>query len=602
VVELTAEAAKRLKVHAGLGTGYRQRDPETGAEYLVRLFQLGSGFLEVGLSWYGLAGPWVEEWTRLRREEASGAVQGLGQGLLFEELGERQRERVGFLVRRFQGLEDGRKIMEMALGQVGRQARNPVRVPAVVFRELLGLQTDKDWRARIRAGLNALRFCSFRMGSFDTEKLEGYGSFLSSWWYQGAGPGAHGEGDYFLHVEPLFIGCLAVFESGRRRLSSRAELIQYDFGRKPTAEDKQRFGWGRDERGRGSASSTFAGFDAGRVFYNDKAGLSEAQKSLVAFLERELTLRKDAASRILGDHKARKAAQATPRAQDANEPRLYGRDFCPLLPEGKLFHAALGHFRKNPETGRSLYGTRTRSTATGGPHTDGLLSVLGYYLPPGRARAERGHLVRQALEDLQAVVVDYLGGVVAARGPGGRWLTLEEAAKLPEPDLGRKTKWFLFLPETWGEDRKRKWEEATGWKATEDPVEADRARAALLERTLDVPRGETGLVLLRHRLRAARLDRNLRLEDVGKLFGVSKMAVSKWEVGTDTDEEGRVRGKPIPHELVQLVVRWIETGKPPTAEELSSRKTRRPGGLGGKPPAPGSRGSVNLPLRGRGRR
>jgi len=580
VVELTAEAEKRLKIREGLGTGLRYLDPTTGAEYFLRLFQVGGGYLEVGLSWYGMAGPWVEEWRKLQGQETEDLSRGGRQELLFEDLEEKRRERVELAVRRFQGLEDGRKIMELALGQVGRQAQNPARIPAVVFRELLGLHHEKDWRARIKEGLEALRSCSFRVTSFDTEKVEGYGSFLSSWWYYGAGGGAHGEGDYFLNVETAFLGCLSVFESGRRKLSSNKELVQYDFGKKPTAEEKKDLGWGRrGKKEKGGPVSTFVPFDAGRVFYNAQAGLTPAQTRLVAFLEKELTLRKDGVSTTLGDHKTRKASQAKPTATDANEPRLYGRDFCPLLPEGKLFHGALGHFFHHAEAGRSLYGTQTRSTATGGQHTDGLLSVLGYYLPPGSAYAERGRLVRQAFEDLQAVVVDYLGGVVAARGPEGRWLTLEDAAKLPETDLGRRTKWFLFLPETWGEDRRRKWEKASRWTATEDPAEAARAREALLARTLEAPKAETGLDLLRHRLRAARLNRNLSFEDVGRLFGVSKVTVYRWELGPepDLDEGGKVKGDRIPPERVPLVARWVETGEVPTVEELASLKTRRQG-------------------------
>jgi hypothetical protein len=585
VVELTAEAEKRLKVREGFGRGFRHLDRDTGAEYFVRLFQLGGGYLEVGLSWYGLAGPWVEDWRRDRGQEVKAEADRVRQGLLFDELGERERERVELAVRRFQSLEDGKRIMEAVLGQVHRQCRNPVRIPALAFRELLDLQNDKDWRSRVKGGLESLRACSFKVGSFDTEKVEGYGSFLSAWWYQGAGGGAHGEGDYFLNVETSFLGCLYIFESGRRKLSSKGEVVLYDFGKKPTAEEKKALGWGSDRKKDGGtwtyqkreAVATFARFDAGRVFYNAKAGLTDPQKRLVAFLEREVTLRKDTVSKKLGDHKVRKASQAKSKDAEANEPRLYGRDFCPLLPEGKLYHGALGHFSRHPETGRSLYGTGTRSTATGGPHTNGLLSVLGYYLPPGSAGEERKRLVFQALGDLQAVVVDYLEGAVAARGPEGRWLTPEEASKLPERDLGRKTKWFLFLPETWRADRTRKWEAASGWDATEDPAEAERARAALAEAPTKAPSGETGLVLLRHRLRAARLDRGLRLEDVGSLFGVSKMTVSKWETGVEPDEDERSRGKPIPGELAPLVTRWVETGEPPRPEELAARRTRRQG-------------------------
>jgi hypothetical protein len=47
-----------------------------------------------------------------------------------------------------------------------------------------------------------------------------------------------------------------------------------------------------------------------------------------------------------------------------------------------------------------------------GGHVDGLLAVLGYLLPPGGAHDARQKVVRQVLEDLKAVAVDYLGGMV----------------------------------------------------------------------------------------------------------------------------------------------------------------------------------------------
>jgi DNA-binding transcriptional regulator YiaG len=90
---------------------------------------------------------------------------------------------------------------------------------------------------------------------------------------------------------------------------------------------------------------------------------------------------------------------------------------------------------------------------------------------------------------------------------------------------------------------------------------------------------------LHHRLLAVRRERSLSQTDVGRLFGVSKITVLKWEAGPLSDEEGKVRGKPIPTELVPLLQRWIETGEPPTPEELARRRTRRTGvnRLTGKP-------------------
>jgi len=172
--------------------------------------------------------------------------------------------------------------------------------------------------------------------------------------------------------------------------------------------------------------------------------------------------------------------------------------------------------------------------------------------------------------------------VAAARGTDGQWLALDEAKKLQAPELARRVKWFFFLPTSWREDRMRKWEahmkEKTArgetpcaWKATSDPTEAAPAQ-----------RGEPGsarvgleTMALRYRFRAARLDRRLTLADVGKLFGVTKMSVSRWEYGPEPDEEGKVHGKPIPKSMAPLMERWMKTGKVPTPEELAARKDRR---------------------------
>lgn len=554
---LTTEGQKRLQIRQGMGKGFRFRDEKDGREYLVRLFQVGRGYLRVGLSWYGMAGPWVEEWNKQLQEQTAAMARGRQQRSLFEELEPEDRERVDRLVRRAQVLRDGRRLMELVLGQVGHQARNTVQIPAVALRTLLTPAGDKDWKARVEGLLDALRACEFSVRSFDMEQLKGYGTFLAEWWYRGAGPGDHGNGMYYLHVTPGFVGCLSAFESGKVRLSSGREVTSYYLGKKFTKEEKKELPWARGGGG-------FSNFDAGRVFYSAAQGLSPEQESLVAFLEQELTLRKDPAS---ASHKGVKVRHD---AKDAREPRLYAADFCPLLPDEKLFHGALGHFKRSPEAGRSLYGRVTRSSATGGQHSEGLLAVLGYWLPPGAAHAKRANVVRKALEDLKAVVVDYLGGVVAARR-GKEWLSLEEASKLPEKELGQKVKWYLFVPETWRADRRQKWEAAMkeraargeepyAWTVTEDPAEAERARELLHE-------DGDGEKPLRHLFRAARLDRGLSLAQVGALFRVSKMAVSTWERGE----------KPIPTELVPLIRRWTDTGEAPTADELAARKTRRLG-------------------------
>ena len=497
----------------------------------------------------------------------------------------------------YQELGDGGKVMELILGQVGRQSRNPVQIPALTFRVLLNFENDAHWKGRLEATLNVLRACTFRVDSFGTQKIKGNGSFLGEWWYQGGGAGSHGDGIYSLHVQPGFLGCLSLFESGTHQLVSGRQVTTYDFGRKLTREEKAEIGWGKKRTG--PPAATFSGFDAGRVFYNAAEGFSAERGNLVDFIERELTLKRDGVSQVLRNPRVRRTERAKRSAADANEPRLYDRGFCPILAEGKRYYAALGHFRMRPETGRSLYGVRKAQSAAA-DHSEGLLAVLGYVLSPEATKKERRALVRKALEDLKAVVVDYAGGVVAARGSNGSWLTLDEAATLSERELGARTKLYLFVPESWKEDRKRKWEARQeeralrgetphAWKITENPVEALRSRFTIPGKEL------VGLesAPLHLRLRTARFERGLSLAAVGKLFGVSGVMVYKWEQGAEPEQDGRVAGKPIAPRLIPLMLRWVNSGEGPTVGEL--RGHARGVFRGGESDAADVR-LINLPL------
>jgi hypothetical protein len=82
--------------------------------------------------------------------------------------------------------------------------------------------------------------------------------------------------------------------------------------------------------------------------------------------------------------------------------------------------------------------------------------------------------------------------------------------------------------------------------------------------------------------------RGLSLAAVGALFGVSHVAVSRWETGPEPDHTGTVRGRPIHADLAPLLRRWIESGAAPTAAELAARTSVRPGvhAATGKPRKP----------------
>lgn len=583
VVRLATEAERTLKIAAGLRTGFLRVDERDSVEYLVRLVQAGTGYLEVGLSWFGFAGPLVDDWRAGLRKDADRAVLEAQQGVLFENLAEDRQRRLDTLLTRVRILDHGRRAMEMILGQLGRQAQNPVVVPAEAFRVLLGLQEDDDWKSKVDGCLLGLQHLRSALRSFDLDRdLYGYGTFLAGYTHVGRGRGAHGDGDYYLEVGQQFVGCLQVFERGRRKLRGKVEAVTFDWSREIPSAERATLGWTRKSRAEGVEADRFHVFDSGRVFYNAAEGLTPEQEQLVAFLEAQLTRRRDTAAKdpTTGRPWCRKAR---PDADDAHEPRTYTRTFCPLLPEDQCFHGALSHFAKNAEAGRTLGGAARREGRTGGAHTAGLLHEMGYLLEPGGATEARRRTVEKALEDLRAVVVDYLGGIVAARGPDGSWLTAAEAQAFPWDALVYRTRWFLFMPEDWREARRRRWEERTGYRATEDEAAARRVRESRWSGEDALPSpvgGRVGLEgsPLRLRLHVAMKERGLSQGAVAQLFGVSQPVVSLWFKGTEPDPDtGEVKGKPIPAELVPLVERWVSTGEPPTEEELEARRTRRKG-------------------------
>ncbi len=535
VISLTGEAQQRLRICEGLREGFRERDPSTGEEYIVRLYRAGSGFLEVALN---LGGARTDEWAK--------ATLGSEDDRQLDLFGANSRAR---------HLRNVRDVIEAVYGQIFRQHQNPVVIPARAFRTLFAAEDEKNWKQAVDRTLQALVRFSFKLEAHDMSgKLKGGGVFLAHWLYDGRGAGDHGEGLYYLEVTNGFLGCLRAFESDKWKLRADRELTHFSF-RRLNKEQRQALGWGEGRE----TKEAYVHIDAGSVFYNAAAGLTPRQKNLVGVLESELTLRRDPTTR------ARSDIRLAAKDKDAGEPRLYGSDFCPLLPKGKSFHGALGHFAKNPEVGRSLRGTARRAGKSGGAHHEGLLRVLGYQLPRGPAVFRRKAVVGEALEDFKAVVVDYLGGIVAVK-MGDEWKSFDDALSLPEHELLDRSRFYFFLPEDWRQQRRAKWEEATGYRATEDEAEARKTREELAGDAAEQP----GKTPLRHRLRKARMERRLKQIEVGKLFGVSQTMVWKWEVGPE-------KGKPIPAELVPLVQRWIETAQAPSKSELEARKTTRSG-------------------------
>jgi hypothetical protein len=597
-IELSDEAARSLKARWGY-RGFLIEDEDKAESLFKCLVDRDGNLLEMWLSWNGLAGPLVSDWRKRVREDIDQEKQKLEAKRLplFEDLDDREVAKLDRLLNDLTLYERGRSIMEVLLGQVGVQRRNPIEIRADAFRPLLwpNGEAPQNWKRDVEAVLTSLSHVKFILRGGG---IKAKGVFLASYItndednpnrqafrYMPRGRGGHGEGFFVLEVSRAFLGCLRFFEDGAARLRSGSDTILLNYAKELGADEKK------------LVHGQFVQWDAGSAFYSAAAGLSPEQKSLDQFIEANVTLKRDAIP------KGRKREQPKPKMPNANEPRLFDRSFCPVLPEEQPFAAVLGHFRKNPEAGFTLYGTKSGKIGGPGQKPGGLIEKMGYILPPGRAHDARGDVVKKALSDLKAVVVDYLGGHVIGKlsakdrvgGTTEHWIPLERFGDLGEDRLCKRLKIFMFLPKNWNERRKALFAEKIRQKPTENPLEAEAAAwGTVTPETSEAGRifkgpedGWRGLALP-ERLDAARKYRNLQRKDLARIFGVSSPAVTYWLKGLKLGEDIR-DAKSIPNDLATLMVRWIETGREPTSDELAAlpSRSRAPrGGPGRRFPTP----------------
>lgn len=551
-VDLTKEAEDDLLEYAGR-VGFRRvkRDPDRiEREYLVKRVPAGRGALTLSFTWYGQAFPLSqdareEEENRLRTEKARDAVA------LFPASEDERRKRDRAL-ELLGSMKDAARIAPRLLTAFYQQRANPIHLPVWELYLALGCEKDPHRFSRVNAALETLRRLEYEYEADGLgPELSGRvrGSFVTEIGQSaGRGAGAHRDVDFYVNLSTWAIGCLQVFKQAGGRLKDPRRVF-YDW----TAKLE------KDER---KAMNYVQGFSALAPYYDAAAGLTPAQSRLRTWMEDQLTRRSDATA------KGRKAHRVNASAADAGEPRVYTSDFCPLLEKGRGYHAALGHTNKGffAEKGWKLKGTSQSETKTGGKRWGGLLEVLGYSLPPGRAVQAREAVAVAALKDLRAVVEEYLGGRVVGRREGV-WLSLHEAERIRAEELLGEVYWYLLLPDDWlaraqktfEDHHRRRYERGE----TDRPVRVTTSNA-----------GEVGLdaAELRVRLHAKRRERELTSDIVGKVFGVSKMTVSNWERGRDAG------GAPIPEDLQPLILRWIESGEGPTEDELKALTARRRGG------------------------
>lgn len=571
--KLSSAKARELREEYGQRPGgFRELD-RAGREYLVQCVETSGGLLETRVSWWGEAGPLFESYRKDQLAQAQEAVrEAKEQPSLFEDLTQERKNRANAWLARMRCYDLGVALLHMALAEFGQEGLNPVAFLARDLRRSLGLDDDPNWKSQAEGALDGLTALVVQLRS--AEGYRGGGPMLSWWEYFPAGPGRHGQGTYLLHLSAPAIGRLRHFATGatERLPYSKEEGLAvdattYDWQREPSEEDVQEeLGIGpKRRRSRRLRGPWYESYGGGLPHYATSEGLSPNQQTLLRKLDSQETLKGSGVAN--GPDGRPWTRRSGPRAEDRGQPRIYTSAFCPLLPEGRRYHGALGNFKgRGSEQGRTL----------GGRGGTGWLKELGYSLKRGRATKHNESVARQAIQDFQLVVVELLGGVVAAKYRGD-WITVEVAQKLPLAVLLSEVTWFLFPPEGWLEDLRKRYEAKHGVLVSQSPAEARAVREGVLtgDTTLaPAGRSEDGQKQwpLYIQLQIAMKARELTQQAVAEFFGVSQSAVSRWLKGPE--------GRPIPQELRPMVKHWIATEEPPSREQLEARRNRRTGRRG----------------------
>lgn len=535
-------------------------------EYVVRHLPVrGGGHLEARFTLYGQAWPLVEDAREDFESQAKARLSPPQTNqtslALYDAAEEKLRAELESRLQFIRAVKDAHVLMRAILAEFGATGRNPVEKPLHELRHLLGYEKDPDGPRKVRGALRALSELRFRLEASGVDGFNGktFGSFVAEVEERKRGKGEHVDGEVLIHLAPSAIGGLRVFSLGAYQVKEPKKLL-FDWNKTLSKEDKET----------SSSEPYLRSFSKLAPYYDRHLGLTVSQTKLREWLEHNVTRNKD------GVTKERASLRRRPGAADANAPRLYDRSFCPALPAGETFVAALGHYEARKgggaERGRKLAGSATPPAVSGksGGREGGLLHVMGYELPKNRSASQRQEVTLRALQDMKCVVEDHFKGVVVARR-GSSWLRLEEATDtLSVEELLSEVSWFFFLPPDW----------LAHMHATYNALQEERFKRGETDAIYkmvpaDAPEAP-GERPLRERLRKTMADRGLSGAKVAEVFGVSRMAVSKWLAA----EPGK--GSPIAEALVPLVERWIATGEIPTKDELAA--IRKPGGgKGGRP-------------------
>lgn len=591
--ELSKAESERLRDSLDGKTFREERnDPGRGESLaIVKRVKTAEGdTLEVAFSWYGMDWKLVEG-GRERMEEALEGVLKKDEQRLFPELNSYQRERLLRQIEHISFLRDSERLMGLLVDRFGQKGSSVFSIPLWELKAFFEVEGDPHALDRINGAffcLTKLEFVLKRKARNQRQGSTGYGPFLVFYELP------QGDGDVIVEVSQWAIGALMVFEKGRKaypyvvnekkledpQTRPSGEVVDYDFSQKMPREKRKELSKVLKPGSRIIHKATSVNSHLVNAMANGDPRKRERLTHLLDFMASELTLNRD----------PRKDKRKI-KEENWLAPRLYGRDFCPLLEE-RCLAAALSHQKHNPESGRKLYGGSSRSTTKSGGSPEGLLSALGFY---ETSRAGKKREIREALLLMVEVVEETLGGLVALKN-GEEWFKVRDVIEDEEnlSTVANNYRVHLFFPENYIDLLTDKFHEYQDKRAKELglPYKVGITRDPDLHRKNDLDRPATAPVTveataavkrleaitpLHKRLSEVRQARGLTQKEFGIIFGVSAQTVKLWETYTKGELGKIVKGRPIPRELVPLVERWIREKTVPTLEELSALKSRRSG-------------------------
>jgi DNA-binding XRE family transcriptional regulator len=544
VVGLSSKAEEALITREGERGFRRVIKGESGLEreYFVKRLATADGYIETRLSWLGAAWPLFEEATA-KIESGFQAFQARQQGLqrsLFEELDEEQRQRADGQLRLMESVRHGRLVLDYLVRLFGRDGVNPVRVAAWDLKALLSCENDPHGMRKVRGCLEALTEIRFEMHLKGAgQRARTFGLLLSEIQYVGGGIGDHSDGHFFIYLAPSAIGCLAVFGLEKEKPA----LVPRTIAPAALESHNHEFDW-KKSLSPAELERLKSGFTRSNMalapHYDRAHGLTPTQAALLRWIEKQLTQERDP-SRF----------KTTPVTPGDRTPRLYSHLFCPVLPQGRTFLGALGHFRDKPERGRKLAS---------------LAKEIGMPWPLPRAKVAHHAAVNSLLKDLYMVVEDVLGGLVTAFVPTaapvrpkrgqdqGEWLVRSQIAARSPEDVAPQAHFLLFISPDYMSRliEKLEYYYQQRFENGDSPylIKVKRPGESASEYVdEDMP--------LHERLKMARKERGLTQAALGLELGVSQSMVNHWERGLSLSADGKLRGKAISPEAADKIEAWL---------------------------------------------